>query len=203
MPLTFRPAVAADAPALAPLVYRSGPAAFDYAFSHGKRHALDFLRWTLARPAGEFGHDLHWVGELDGRIVATGAAFSGARNLANSLAALGQILGFYHLGAPGVIRRGLQLEQVIQPPPRDACYLAHLGVADDLTGQGIGRQLIDHLLHLGRLEGYHRAALDVSAANPRAQALYERLGFRVMLERPSGVPGIAAHRFMVRPLDAR
>ncbi|WP_240923370.1 GNAT family N-acetyltransferase [Metapseudomonas otitidis] len=92
---------------------------------------------------------------------------------------------------------------MIQPPPRDACYLTHIGVAEDLAGQGIGCQLIDHLLHLGRLEGHHRAALDVSAANPRAQALYERLGFRVMLERPSGVPGIAAHRFMVRPLDAR
>ncbi|MDU9413455.1 hypothetical protein [Pseudomonas sp. zfem005] len=118
MALTFRPATPADAPAIAPLVYRSGPAAFDHAFARGGRSAVDFLRWTLAREAGEFGYRLHWVGEQDGRIVATGTAFSGEANLRNSLAALGQIVGFYGFGAAAVIRRGLQLERIIQPPPR-------------------------------------------------------------------------------------
>ncbi|MCU9950830.1 GNAT family N-acetyltransferase [Pseudomonas sp. PDM13] len=200
MALTFRPATPADAPAIAPLVYRSGPAAFDHAFARGGRSAVDFLRWTLAREAGEFGYRLHWVGEQDGRIVATGTAFSGEANLRNSLAALGQIVGFYGFGAAAVIRRGLQLERIIQPPPAATCYLAHLGVAEGLTGQGIGQRLIDHLLHLGRHDGLQRAALDVSAANPRAQALYERLGFVVEHERPSLIPGIAAHRFMARSL---
>ncbi|BBP81302.1 N-acetyltransferase [Pseudomonas sp. Pc102] len=198
MPLTFRPATPADAPAIAPLVYRSGPAAFDHAFARNGHSAVDFLRWTLAREAGEFGYKAHWVGEQDGRIVATGTAFSGEANLRNSLAALGQIIGFYGLGAASVIRRGLQLERIIQPPPAATCYLAHLGVEDGLTGQGIGRQLIDHLLQQGRHAGLQRAALDVSATNPRAQALYERLGFVVEHERPSTIPGVAAHRFMAR-----
>jgi Acetyltransferases len=99
-----------------------------------------------------------------------------------------------------VIRRGLQLERIICPPPRRTLYLAHLGVTPALRGEGLGSQLIDHFLQIGRSAGLPLAALDVSAANPKAQALYERLGFRVQVERISTLPGVSSHRYMQRPL---
>jgi ribosomal protein S18 acetylase RimI-like enzyme len=95
---------------------------------------------------------------------------------------------------------GLRLEKLIQPPPKKTFYLAHLGVAEGMRGEGIGTRLVEHLLKLGRSAGFRIAALDVSAKNPQAQALYERLGFSVVEERLSTLPGIANHRYMTRPL---
>jgi ribosomal protein S18 acetylase RimI-like enzyme len=74
---------------------------------------------------------------------------------------------------------GLRLERIVRPPPRDVFYLAHLGVTPGQRGAGFGTQLIEHLLALGRASGFARAGLDVATTNPRAQALYERMGFVV------------------------
>jgi ribosomal protein S18 acetylase RimI-like enzyme len=198
--ITFRPARPEDAWHIAPLIYSSGPDLADYVLKD--RHtALRFLRWTLMRKSGEFGYRAHWVGEQDGRVVAVGAVFSGDTNLRRKFAMLGQVVRFFGLDAVGVLRRALKIESIVQPPPVATWYLAHLGVAEGLTGQGIGRQLIEHLLLQGRKEGLSLAALDVSSANPRAQKLYERLGFVVKKERASTLPDtIVDHRFMVRML---
>lgn len=48
MSITFRPACPSDADAAVPLIYSSGPAAFDHVFSvPGKATALGFLRRAL------------------------------------------------------------------------------------------------------------------------------------------------------------
>jgi len=195
MPLNFRPARPDDVELAVPLIYSSGPAAFDYVFPR----AQDFLRSAFVSGHGQFSHRQHWVGELDGRVVVTGTLVSASDNLSNMLAATWQILRFYGpVQALGVIRRGLQMEQLIPPPKKGFNYLAHLGVQPGLTGQGIGSQLIDYFLKLGHARGLPNAALDVSAENPLAQALYERLGFAVVVERRSSLAGVADHRYMER-----
>lgn len=201
MPLSFRPARPEDVDAAVPLIYSSGPDAFDYAFARpGRNSAQDFLRHAFAQGGGQFGWRQHTVGELDGRVVAVGTVFGGEANLGYLLAASRQIFGFFGLGAAAVIRRGLQLERIICPPPKRTLYLAHLGVAPELRGEGLGSQLVAHFLERGRRAGLPMAALDVSVANPRAQALYERLGFTVQAERHSNLPGVASHRYMQRAL---
>ncbi|AGI22610.1 acetyltransferase [Pseudomonas sp. ATCC 13867] len=201
MPLTFRRARPTDVDAAIPLIYSSGPDAFDYAFARpGRSSATDFLRHAFLQGSGQFGWRQHWVGEQDGQVLAAGTAFGGEVNLGYMLAATRQILGYFGLASPAVMVRGLQLERIICPPPRRTLYLAHLGVAPERRGEGLGSQLIDHFLHCGRHAGLPMAALDVSVANPRAQALYERLGFSVQVERPSTLPGVASHRYMQRPL---
>ncbi|MCJ1884676.1 GNAT family N-acetyltransferase [Pseudomonas sp. LA21] len=201
MPLTFRRARPDDVDAAIPLIYSSGPDAFDYAFARpGRNSAQDFLRYAFLQGGGQFGWRQHWVGERDGEVVAAGTVFGGEVNLGYMLAATRQIFGYFGLGAPRVIVRGLQLERIICPPPRKTLYLAHLGVTQDLRGEGLGSQLIDHFLQCGRHAGLPMAALDVSVANPRAQALYERFGFSVQAERTSTLPGVASHRYMQRPL---
>lgn len=201
MPLTFRPARSTDVDAAIPLIYSAGPDAFDYAFARpGRNSAQDFLRYAFLHGGGQFGWRQHWVGEQDGQVVAAGTVFGGEQNLGYMLAASRQILGFFGLGSLPVIRRGLQLERIICPPPRRTLYLAHLGVTPDLRGEGLGSQLIEHFLQHGRRSGLPVAALDVSAANPKAQALYERLGFTVDIERTSNLPGVASHRYMRRSL---
>ncbi|KAF1052781.1 MAG: Ribosomal-protein-alanine acetyltransferase [Stenotrophomonas maltophilia] len=201
MPLHLRPARPDDHPTAVPLIYSSGPAAFDHVFRQGRSaSAQAFLRRAFVHGGGEFGWRRHWVGEYNGRVVAVGTAFEGRDNLGNSLAALGQILRVYGLGAAPVVRRGLQVERVIAPPARGVLYLAHLGVDANCRGQGLGSQLIEHFLQRGRDAGLRTAGLDVAASNPRAQALYERLGFAVHCERASPLPGVAAHRYLQRAL---
>lgn len=201
MPLTFRRAHPADVDAAVPLIYSSGPDAFDYAFARpGRNSAQDFLRYAFVQGGGQFGWRQHWVGEQDGQVVAAGTVFGGEVTLGYMLAATRQILHYFGLGAPGVIRRGLQLERIICPPPRRTLYLAHLGITPALRGEGLGSQLIEHFLQIGRSNGLPMAALDVSVANPKAQALYERFGFEVQVERVSTLPGVSSHRYMQRQL---
>lgn len=194
----------ADAGMAVPLIYSSGPAAFDYVFAvPGCGDAQAFLRHAFLDGAGEFGWRNHRVAVLDGDVVAVGAAFGGESGLRFTLAAARQILG--HFGArhaPGVIVRGLRVEQMIPPPRRGMHYLAHLGVAPGLRGLGVGRALIEHLAGLDAARD-RRLVLDVAVTNPRAQALYERLGFLVTGERSSRLShargAVPAHRRMECP----
>lgn len=201
----FRAATPDDAVAAVPLIHSSGPAAFEYVFaSPGRGDARNFLARAFVDGAGEFGWRNHCVGELDGRVVAVGAGFGGESTLAFTLAAARQIFGHYRLRSPGVVARGLRVERVIQPPARGMHYLAHLGVAPELRGQGIGGALVAHLIEQGRAQGKRRLALDVATTNPLAQALYQRLGFVVTGERDSTLANaqgtVPAHRRMERML---
>jgi ribosomal protein S18 acetylase RimI-like enzyme len=96
--------------------------------------------------------------------------------------------------------RGLRVESVIRPPERACWYVGNLGVRAELRGRGIGQALVEYLLEIGREWGFAVAGLDVAATNPRAQALYERLGFRVTHERRSRLANahatVADHRRM-------
>lgn len=202
--VTFRPMTAADAQAALPLILSSGPEAFAYVFATGGKTASDFLRHTLAQTGGEFGTGNHVVGIMDGRVVAAGGGWSGARNLAFMLAAPGQFLRVFGPRAvPGIIMRGLQAESIMHPPKPHEWYVGHLGVDPALRGRGIGEAMIAHLLAAAP-PTVKTAVLDVSAENPRAEALYTRLGFRVTAEHIShyrrGAGYIPTHRRMERPL---
>jgi ribosomal protein S18 acetylase RimI-like enzyme len=185
--LTVRPASRHDVDAAIPLIYSSGPQAFDFVFSvPGRTSALEFLHAAFIDGRGEFGWRNHTVVEDDGGVVGVGAAWTGHAHLAFALAGLRQIVAHYGLqrGAQ-VATRGLRVESVIQPPRRDCCYVAHLGVAADQRSRGVGAALVLHLLDRGRRERCRVAELDVATTNPRARALYERLGFVVTRERRS------------------
>ena len=177
----FRDSRAEDARASAPLVYASGPESCDYVFTG----ALAFLTQALARRGGEFGYGTRVVAELDGRVVASGAGWpqGGVRFAAETA-----ISAVAHAGwraVPGIYRRGMQAERIMPPPAPGEYYVGHLGVDPALRGRGIGEALVAHLLAPARCAGCRVAVLDVSAENPRAQALYTRLGFAVTATRES------------------
>jgi ribosomal protein S18 acetylase RimI-like enzyme len=185
--LTFRAATRADVADTVPLIYSSGPGAFDYVFNiDGTRDAQAFLRFAYLNGGGEFGWRAHRVTETGGRVVAAGAAYDGRAALRFTIAGALQILRFYGpIRAWGVMVRGLRTETIIRPPRADEYYLCHLGVREGLRGQGIGARFVRHLLE-GLDDKRHRcASLDVAVTNPRAQLLYERLGFAVDMLRSS------------------
>lgn len=186
MSLNFRPARPDDAFLAVPLIYSSGPLAFDYIFKHStKGSSQDFLRSAFVQAKGEFSYSNHTIVERDRRILGVGAAFSGDTTLSFTIAAALQIFRYYGaFAAWPVIIKGLQAETVIHPPNGNELIIGHLGVAPEAQGQGIGSALIAHFLSWDAAKG-KTAALDVAVTNPRAQALYERLGFLVVKELQS------------------
>lgn len=198
--IVFRQARPDDADTVVPLVYDSGPDAFRYVFGD----AETFLRHAYLDGAGEFGYRNHTVAEVDGDVAGVGAAYSGDTTLAFTISACRQIFGHYGLRGPSVVVRGLRVERVIRPPTKDVEYIAHLGVVESMRGRGIGTTLIRRLLDDGRALGRHTAELDVAATNPAARRLYERLGFRVAVEREATLSNahgsVSKHIRMVLPL---
>lgn len=200
MTLHFRPATPEDVHAAVPLIYSSGPAAFNFVFSRKPGQALEFLSSAFIDGAGEMGYKNHIVVEQDGKVIAVGAAFDGATGFPFFLAAARQIIGFYGTACLPAMIRGLQVEQIIEPPKGRLHYIAHLGVDPSMQSKGIGSKLVEHLMEQGRKEGKTQTALDVSVLNPRAQVLYERLGFKLTGQRESKLPGVPSHNRLERAL---
>ena len=186
MDIHFRPAQPEDAEQAIPLIYSSGPKTFDYVFAH--RTPIDsqeFLRQAFIKGGTEFGYSSHTVGEYEGKVVAIGTSFSRADKSGQAAIAIKQIVqGYGFIKGLGVIRRGLQIESYFMESKDDRQYIAHIGVTPDLRGQGIGEQLMRYLIKHAQALGRNAASLDVSCENPRAQVLYERLGFVVTRDLP-------------------
>ena len=204
--LTFRAAGPADVADAVPLIYSSGPAAFDYVFNEGgTRDARAFLRFAYLHGGGEFGWRAHRVAEMGGQVVAAGAAFDGRTVTRFTIAGALQIWGFYGaIRAWGVMVRGIRVEAIIRPPHAQEYYLCHLGVREEMRGRGIGARFMGHLLEGLDAKRHRCATLDVAVTNPRAQLLYERLGFEVEALRASKLQNrrgrVADHYRMSRPL---
>ena len=203
MTVRIRPARPEDAAQAAPLIFSAGPNAFNFVFSHRTRLGAEgFIAHAFKSERGEFSWRYHRVAELDGEVVGTAVGYTGAMAKDFLWPALGHIFHCYGLiGAVRVIRRGLQIEKIIVPPSRqDMFYIGNVAVLPALRGRGIGRRIMAHMHAEGRDLGATLCALDVSAENPRAQALYTQLGYRVVKENPSRLVNaagrVADHRRM-------
>jgi ribosomal protein S18 acetylase RimI-like enzyme len=186
--LVFRPAEPADADAVVPLIYSSAPALFDFLFAvPGRASPQEFLRRAFVDGAGQFGFCNHVVVVEDGVVVAAMArGWSRGSRLAFILAGARQVFACYGVVAGlGVIVRVARSEDVIVPPARGELYIGHLGASPKRRGGNIGAALMAHVIAQPRHSGLRKVVFDVAVSNPRAQKLYERLGFAVTAERRS------------------
>jgi ribosomal protein S18 acetylase RimI-like enzyme len=90
--------------------------------------------------------------------------------------AIDQLPSFVFLGPAGEVRAFGQCSLRC-----GRCHLGRLAIAPSQRGQGIGTHLVRTLAALGSADlGVSECSLFVSPSNPRARALYERLGFWVV-----------------------
>jgi len=110
-----------------------------------------------------------------GSVAAIGARrFAAGWSLEALAAELGRADSVF-LVAPG---RGYALARVVE----DDCRLLDVAAAED--GNGVGRALLSSLAAAAKARGCARISLEVSAANGRALAFYEKAGAKVVGRRP-------------------
>jgi ribosomal protein S18 acetylase RimI-like enzyme len=83
------------------------------------------------------------------------------------------------LGWVGATWATLSLRLADHHPAADELYIDGLAVAPATRGQGIGSRLLAEIAATARHGGLRFVRLEVVDTNPRAQALYERLGYTV------------------------
>lgn len=201
--LTFRRAQPDDVAAAVPLIYSSGPRAFDWVFGYeGFCSAQDFLNSAFRQGRSLFGHQNHTVAVRAGQVIGSIAFFTRKDAKAFTRGTVFDIFGHYGFWRGlRISRRGLRIERSLPPPLEGRLYIAHVGVREDLRSHGIGGAMLLHAIESRGNTDHLIPALDVAVTNPRAQALYERLGFVVVREMPPPDDTVPAHRYMERPLD--
>lgn len=80
-------------------------------------------------------------------------------------------------GLFGGLWRGVVLELFERPLKRDELLMDGIFVHPDARGKGVGTLLLDAIVDEARHRSLSSVRLDVIDANPRARALYERVGF--------------------------
>lgn len=175
--IKFRPCIPADVEDAIPLIYSSGPDAFNHVFCNKDLTALDFLRSAFGTRGGEFSYDNHIAMLLDDQLIGVGSSFSGSKAASFTLHDALKIIKLYKVGAVGIMRRGLRVERIIKLPTKIEIALAHIAINEKNQSKGYGQRLMEYLMSNTELGKDQYFVLDVSILNPRAKALYERLGF--------------------------
>lgn len=184
MNIEFRPAKFTDVDAALPLMISAGPEALSYLYDGGGKTAEDFLRYAFLDGKGLYGWRNHQVAIVNNEVAGIAAFFSGQEYRSLAQAVMLQMLRFYPKRAlPQLSLHSFHMAQIIPPPPLYCHFLMDFGVKPTLRSHGIGSAFIKYHEQLARQLGRDSLGLDVAVNNPRAQALYERLGFEVLTER--------------------
>jgi ribosomal protein S18 acetylase RimI-like enzyme len=191
MDVQVRQAEPGDVDTAVPLIYASGAHEWDYGFATRRHPATEWIRVAFLGGSATESYRGYRVALVDGRVVGVGSFLpSAAFDTRNALRFVWESMRTY---GPrecwGVMRRTLRLMELMPSPGKDALFIQRVGVSPELRGNGIGGALLDDQIRAARAAGLRRAVLDVAVTNPRAQALYERLGFRVTGERELKVMG--------------
>lgn len=75
---------------------------------------------------------------------------------------------------------GLAGTVALRPLGKGICEMKRLFVREAYRGQGLGRRLVDRIIHEARAIGYGRMRLDTLASMTEAVTLYKSAGFQVI-----------------------
>lgn len=177
--LTLKPCTAKDVNEAVPLIYASGPDGFEFVFKNDKVSAQDYLKYAFVKQGGEFSYDNHYALYDGEELVGVGAVFNKEKAAGFTFKDGFNIIKFYGFGFLPRALNGLKAETIIKLPAKNEIVLAHLGIKEGLRGKGYGTSLINELMKVANKTESEYFVLDVSEENPKAQKLYERLGFQV------------------------
>lgn len=157
---------------VAPLIYESAPELFALLFGS---QAIPILSNLVERSHNRFSHQYVWVAELKGHVIGA-AVLIPAEDLSNqgdtqSVLAPGRRIWV------ALVRRFLLNAILRHDYPPGTVYIGNLAVHADYRGNGIGTQLLKHCIASAESHQAPSIFISVDIDNPRAQSLYESLGF--------------------------
>ena len=143
-----------------------------------RERALDFVARVASPDHAICAHD------AAGRLLGV----AGFRDATGSLVGgdLADMAAVY--GWPGALWRQGLLGLLSRDDGGGGRFLMDgLVVAPEARGRGIGTRLLHAAADEARARGFREIRLDVVDENPRARALYERMGFRAVGRRSTGL----------------
>jgi ribosomal protein S18 acetylase RimI-like enzyme len=195
--VNLRPAEPRDDAAVGRLIYETAAGRYDL-FAGDRERALRLLAATIRRPGNDTSREGVVVVEVDGEVAGVLAAFPVREGTERRRRFIGQVLRHR---APWHWLRLLRLarmgERLGPEPPDDALYIDALATDGRFRRRGVATALLDAADDRARRLGLTKLALDTTAANTGARALYEGNGFRLSAELPAG-PVIPAVVFYER-----
>lgn len=181
--LIFRSAQPTDAILAAPLIYSAAPEQYHFVFAVDRFTIVDFLQRAFHNGSRLFGYQRYTVVTVQDQVIAIGAFYGAADHPKPDLKTLGTLINcFDPIRFVGILRRSAQFSALLSHAAPDTKYIANFAVTDSWRGQGIGTSFLQREIGLAREQAYKKCALNVSSSNPKAQQLYERLGFQVVKE---------------------
>jgi ribosomal protein S18 acetylase RimI-like enzyme len=177
---TLRRATAADAPAVAPLIFEAIPSI--EVVLGDRRIALRAIEACFAAPRTElssrFGLVAEWQGDAAGLAIAFPSRLFGSLKLGTGVV-LARTAGPRH--ATELVRRARTLDRLLPRVGPGDLYVSILSVGERHRRRGVGTALMERVL-----AGAERLGLGVAlhtAVDEPARKLYEGLGFRVVAAR--------------------
>lgn len=199
---TFRAARADDAAACAPLILASGAREFGFFLGKPPEAMIAFLQAAFRSDRGRFSWRRHRVAVApDGGVAGVLAAHDGRLvGFDDPHVAWMLLKTFGPVHTVASLLRGLVLEGELPAPKRTQTHVAHCAIDARWRGTGVFTALFDDARRAGALaEGAGReVVLDVLVGNPRAAALYARLGFVALPRRRPVSPKLPAELESVR-----
>ena len=157
--IVVRPAVAADAPFIGLVVLM--------ALHYDETHPMyDIFMELAGRDDSQYSYKNALVAELDGKPAGSIIGYDGAR-----LHELRKPLYELMVAKFGSVR------PVEDETSAGEFYVDSIAVLPEYRGRGVGRALLADLCRRVFAKGFTKVGLLVDVDNPRAEALYRKLGF--------------------------
>ncbi len=168
--MQIRPALAADAPALARHIRMAEiEMVHHFTGTTEEEPSVRVLVGFVMNPTpNRYSLENTLVAEEDGRAAGSIIAFPADRQSDLDTVLLDALNG-----------RGYGLKKLYFEGEPGTWYLSTMGVDPDFRGRGFGTALMGAATDRGRELGFARASLLVSKAKEKARKMYERLGYRI------------------------
>jgi len=149
--------------------------------------AIQHLTELVGRSHNRFSHQYIRVAEIDHRVIGIATLVPTAHLHEN--ADFLDVLNFGQKLWLNLVQRFLLQRMLQHDYPPGSFYIGNLAVAPEHRNRGIGRQLLSNCMAEASLVS-STLFISVDVNNPRAQKLYESLGFQVVATRAIRLFGI-------------
>lgn len=170
----IRPALAADATAIAPLLQQAmGSLADRFTNNAPVAQQLNLFEHFISQPGNQYSFQNTLVYQTPAGILGMSNGYDGGK--------LHQLRAsfFTYISEQFAVR----LDKPDDETEPGEFYLDCVSVDAAAQGQGIGTALLEAMMQRGKELGHYRAGLLVDTSNPNAKRLYLRMGFEVVKEK--------------------